>query len=76
MICSRSTRLTVSIFGCITRNFGIIRLMMKPMQPASTGMHTSSRRDNVMSSRTDITMPPMHMIGAITIMVALINTSI
>ena len=47
VICSRSTRLTVSIFGCIARNFGIIRLMMKPMLPASTGMHTSSRRDSV-----------------------------
>ena len=33
-------------------------------------------RDSVTSSRTDITMPPMHMIGAITIMVAHMRTSI
>ena len=66
----------MSIFGCIARNFGIIRLMMKPRLPASTGMHTSNRRDRSRSSRSAITIPPTHMIGAITIIVALINTSV
>jgi hypothetical protein len=76
VICSRSTRLTVSILGCISRNLGIIRLMMKPMLPARTGMHTSNRRDSARSSRTAITMPPTHMIGAITIIVMLMRTRI
>ena len=76
VICSRSTRLTVSIFGCIERNSGIIRAMIRPMLPASTGMQTSSNRERSRSSRSAITMPPTHMIGAITSIVTPISTSI
>ena len=76
VICSRITRLTVSIFGCIARNFGTIRQMMRPMLIASAGMHTSSSFDSERSSRTAITMPPMHMIGDIRNIVALICTSV
>src|SRR3569623_1405821 len=40
-ICSRSTRLTVSIFGCIARNSGTMREITKPIAPASTGTTTA-----------------------------------
>ena len=76
VICSRSTRFTASIFGCMIRNFGIIRPMMRPMPPAMAGMHTSRSFDSPRFSRSAITIPPTHMIGATTSIVMLMSTSI
>ncbi len=76
LICSRSTRLTVSIRGCIARNCGTIREMISPTLPASTGTAITRSRESVRSSRSAITIPPMHMIGADTSIVVPISTSI
>ena len=75
-ICSRSTRLIESMRFCINRKPPIIRLMMSPIAPISTGIATSSSSDSSAFCRTAMMMPPMHMIGAASSMVQVISTSI
>ena len=75
-ICSRSTRLTSSIIVCIRRNRGTIRMTIIPTAPASTGTHTATSHDRPASSRSAITIPPTHMIGAATSIVQEVSTSI
>ena len=74
--CSRSTWLTRSILTCMTRNSGMARDISSPMTTAITGTMTSSRADSGMSCRSAITIPPMHMMGAVSITVRPISTSI
>ena len=62
--------------GCIARNCGTILAMTKPTAPAKTGTLTSNRRDSGKSSRSAMTMPPTHMMGEVTSMLAPISTSI
>ena len=69
VICSRSTRLTVSMRVCMRRNCGTIRADdQRRSTTASTGTLTTSSQDSPRSSRTAMMMPPTHMIGAATIM--------
>ncbi len=76
MICSRSTRLTLLMRGCIARNSGIMREMMNAIEPAMIGTTIRSSFDSAASSRSAITIPPTHMIGDCTSIVAPISTSI
>ncbi|GAB3807606.1 hypothetical protein GCM10027605_38250 [Micromonospora zhanjiangensis] len=76
VICSRSTRLTVSIRVCISRNNGTIRRMIRPRASTRTGTQTTISQDSPTSSRNAMITPPMHMIGAATSMVQVIMTSI
>lgn len=76
VICSRSTRLTVSIRVCMSRKPGTIRRMIRPSATASTGTQTSISQESPTSSRSAITTPPTLMIGAATSMVQLSSTSI
>ena len=73
VICSRSTRLTVSMRVCISRNCGTIRRMIRPMAMASTGTLTSISQDSPTSSRSAMITPPTHMIGAATSIVQVIS---
>ena len=75
-ICSRSTRLTSSIIDCIRRNRGTIRTTITPIAPARTGTDTATSHDSPGSSRSAMTIPPMHMIGAATSIVQEVSTSI
>ena len=75
-ICSRSTRLTSSIIDCMRRNRGTIRTTITPIAPASTGTDTATSHDSPGSSRSAMTIPPMHMIGAATSIVQEVSTSI
>ena len=61
---------------CIARKLGTIRLTMKPMHRTSAGTTTPSNHDSPKFSRMAITTPPTIMIGAATIRVQLISTSI
>ena len=75
-ICSRSTRLTLSMRSCIRRNCGTMRRTIAAMSTASTGTLTASSHDMPASSRTAMITPPTAMIGAATIIVEVITTSI
>ncbi len=74
--CSRSTRLTVSMRLCIARNCGTSRETISPIATASVGTLTASSQLMPASSRIAMTIPPTHMIGAATISVQVITTSI
>ena len=50
--------------------------MITPTLPASSGTEMNSNFESAASSRSAITMPPMHMIGAVTSIVHAISTSI
>ena len=76
VICSRSTRLTVSTRFCMVRNSGRIFRTIRLTAMPSSGTTTSSSDDSGTSWPSAITMPPTHMIGAATISVKLISTSI
>ena len=76
VICSRSTRFTVSIRSCIIRNSGRICRTTSRIAPASTGMATATSQDRPTSSRSAMKMPPTMVIGADSSMVADISTSI
>ena len=76
VICSRSTRLTVSMRVCMRRNCGIIREMMSPTAMTSAGTLTTMSQDEPDVLRSAMMMPPTHMIGAVTIIVQVISTSI
>ena len=62
--------------SCMARKLGTIRLTMNPMQITSTGTTMASSQDRPKFSRIAITTPPTIMIGAATIRVQLISTSI
>ena len=76
VICSRRIRLTASIRACMTRNCGTIRTITAPMASTSTGTHTAISQDSPTSSRSAMTTPPTHMIGAATSIVQVSRTSI
>ena len=76
VICSRRIRFTPSMRVCISRKPGTIREMMKPTARNSTGTQTTSSQDSPRSSRIAISTPPTIMIGAATIIVQVISTSI
>ena len=61
---------------CISRKLGTIRVMIRPIAPARTGTVTTISQDSPTSTCIAITMPPTIMIGAITIRVQDISTSI
>ncbi len=75
-ICSRSTPLMVSIFFCMARKYGTIREMISPTTAASTGTITSSSHESCTSCWSARITPPIIMIGAMTMMVRLMRTSI
>lgn len=76
MICSRSTRFTVSSRSCIVRNSGRIFATMMLTEIPSTGTTASSTAESGTSCPSAMMMPPTHMIGADTISVNAISTSI
>ena len=76
VICSRRIRFTVSIRVCMARNCGSIRTITAPIAATSTGTHTAISQDSPTSSRSAMTIPPTHMIGAATSMVQVVRTSI
>lgn len=76
VICSRSTRFTVSTRSCMVRNSGRIRLTIRLTAMPSTGTTASSTADSGTSWPRAMMMPPTHMIGAETISVNVIRTSI
>ncbi len=73
--CSRSTRFTVSIRVCISRNSGTIRVTISPTATSSTGTLTAISQDSCTSCRIAMITPPMLSMGAVTISVADISTS-
>lgn len=76
VICSRSTRFTVSSRTCMDRNSGRSRRTIKVTQMPSTGTTATSTADSGTSSPSASTMPPTHMMGADTISVNVIRASI
>ena len=64
VICSRSTRFTVSIRVCISRNSGRILRTTSKIATASTGTATATSQDSPMSSRSAMMTPPIMVIGA------------
>ncbi len=76
VICSRSTRFTVSSRTCIDRNSGRSRRTMSATEMPSTGTTATSTADSGTSRPSASTMPPTHMMGADTIRVNVIRTSI
>ena len=76
VICSRSSRLTSSMRSCISRKLGTIWRMMSPMEMPRTGTTARTSQDRPMSSRAAMMMPPTIMIGAATMSVPPISTSI
>ena len=76
VICSRSTRLTVSIRVCINRNSGRILRTTSQIEIASTGIATATSQDRPRSSRTAMITPPTMVIGALRNIVASSSTSI
>lgn len=76
VICSRSTRFTVSRRVCMVRNSGrILRTISETAMPR-TGTTASSTADSGTSWPSAMMMPPTHMIGADTISVNAMRTSI
>ena len=73
--CSRSTRFTVSIRVCMSRNSGTIRVMISPTPASSTGTLTAISQDSCRSCRMAMITPPMQSMGAATMSVADISTS-
>lgn len=76
VICSRSTRFTVSSRSCIVRNSGRIRFTIRLTAIPRTGTTARSTADSGTSWPSAMMMPPTHMIGAETISVNVIRTSI
>jgi hypothetical protein len=76
VICSRSTRFTVSSRTCMDRNSGRSLRTISVTQIASTGTTATSTPDSGTSRPSAITMPPTHMMGADTISVNVIRASI
>jgi hypothetical protein len=59
----------------MTRNFGTILITINPIAMAMTGTQTSSSQDRPTSSRSAMTTPATHMIGAMMKIVANMTTS-
>jgi len=57
-----------SIFVCMTLNSGIAFVASSAMTPSSSGMAATSTQVSALSSCTAITMPPIIIIGDMTIM--------
>ncbi len=76
VICSRSTRFTVSRRSCMVRNSGRSLRTIKVTQMPRTGTTATSTADSGTSRPSASTMPPTHMIGADTIRVNVIRASI
>ena len=76
VICSRSTRFTVSMRVCITRNCGTIFETTMPTQSNSSGTLTAKIHDSPRSSLSAMMMPPTAVIGAATSMVQVIIMNI
>ena len=73
---SRMTWLIRSIFVCIARNIGMARDMTTPMTSAISGRMTMSSAERVGSVRTAMMIPPTMRIGAETITVRPMNTTV
>ncbi len=76
VICSRRIRFTPSMRSCMARKPGTIREITNPTARNSSGTQTASSQDSPRSSRIAISTPPTIMIGAATIIVQVISTSI
>jgi hypothetical protein len=76
VICSRSSRLTSSMRSCMSRKLGTICRTIRPIDTPSTGTTASTSHERPMSSRAAMMMPPTIMIGAETIRVPPMSTSI
>lgn len=74
--CSRMIWLMRSMRACIFVNAGTIRTTMRDTITSSTGTETAMSHDRPTSWRTAITMPPISSMGADTMTVADICTSI
>lgn len=74
-ICSRSTRLMVSMRVCWVLNSGIIWLTIEPIRTPMITTATAIVQLSPGSSRSAMMMPPTIMMGAATIMNAVIITS-
>jgi hypothetical protein len=66
MICSRMTPLMESMLSCIRWNSGISRVTSRPTITISTGTDTHTSQDSPGSSWIAMTIPPMDMIGTMT----------
>ncbi len=75
-ICSRITRLTRSMRTCMDRKSGRIRDTMSVISTIRTGTTTTSSPESGTSWLSARMMPPTHMIGAETMSVNVISTSI
>ena len=61
---------------CISRKLGTIRVMIRPIAPASTGTVTTMSQESPRSTCIAMKIPPTIMMGAITMSVHDISTSI
>ena len=76
VICSRSTPLMPSRRSCMVRNHGMSLAISNPSITPITGMETHTSHDSPASSRRAMTIPPMHMMGAMTMKFSDIRVSI
>ena len=76
VICSRSTPLIPSMRSCMIRNHGINRETTRPSSTPITGMDTHTSHDSPGSSRRAMTIPPTHMMGAMTMKFSPMRVSI
>ncbi|MNW56401.1 hypothetical protein D3C74_341130 [compost metagenome] len=75
-ICSRSTPLIASMRFCILRKYGTMREMISPTTTPSTGTTTRSSAESSTSSWSAMMTPPTSMMGAMTMMVKPMSTTI
>ena len=76
MICSRITPFTSSMFSCIRSNSGMSRLASTPTMTTRSGTDTHTSHDRPGSSWIAMTIPPIDMIGAITMKFSAMRTTI
>jgi hypothetical protein len=76
VICSRSTRLMLSMQSCMRLNAGTMRTTIEPRAIAATGIATSRIAERPTSSRRAKITPTTSVIGAAMAIVAAITTSI
>ena len=76
VICSRRMRFTLSIEVCMSRNCGSICRMTSPTAMASTGTATATSQERPTSCRSAMTMPPIMLIGADTMIARPMKTTI
>ena len=76
VICSRTTRLMVSILTWLSWKSGVIRQISTPITEPSATTATRISHDSTRSSRNAMKTPPIMVIGAEIIMVQVISTSI